>query len=143
MNTMQKISLLALRLALGWMFFYAGITKVLDPEWSAEGFLRGASNFSGFYGWLASPGVLPVVNFLNEWGLTLLGASLILGVFMRASAILGSLLMLMYYIPNLNFPYPNEHSYIVDEHIIYIAALMVLGTLGKNAGWSVKRLFKK
>src|SRR3989338_2944417 len=122
MEHMQKLSLFLLRVSFGWMFLYAGITKILNPEWSAAGYLKGAKTFAGFYQWLAGPQVIPVVNFINEWGLALLGVSLIFGVFVRLSGILGAALMLMYYFPILQFPYPNAHSYIVDEHIIYAAA---------------------
>src|SRR6185503_4884183 len=79
MNPSQKLSLFWLRIVLGWMFFWAGITKVLDPTWSAAGYLGGAKVLGGFYHWLTGPGILPTVNFMNEWGLTLLGVSLILG----------------------------------------------------------------
>lgn len=129
MTKSEKISLFLLRIALGWLFFYAGITKVLDPKWSAAGYLTTAKTFSGFYGWLASPSVLPIVNFVNEWGLTLLGISLILGVFVRLSSILGAAMMLLYYLPILAFPYPNPHSFIVDEHIIYALVLIFFATL--------------
>jgi len=120
----QKISLFVLRLAMGWMFFYAGVTKIIDPSFSAAGYMKGAKTFSAFYQWLVQPGILPLVNFINEWGLTLLGISLILGIGVRLSSILGATLMLMYYFPILQFPYPNAHSYIVDEHIIYASALL-------------------
>ena len=130
---MTHYSFIALRLVLGWVFFYAGITKVLDPEWSAGGYLKGAKVLSSFYGWLASPAVLPITNFLNEWGLTLIGTSLILGVGVRYSAVLGALLMLLYYIPQ-GFPYPNPHSLIVDEHIVYIAALLLLASRAPEGG---------
>lgn len=126
---MQKISLFLLRISLGWLFFYAGITKIINPAWSAAGYLKGAKTFAGFYQWIAGPSLLPVTNFVNEWGLTLLGASLILGISVRLSTMLGALLMLLYYLPILSFPYPNPHSYIVDEHIIYIFALLLLGSL--------------
>ncbi|MEK7586546.1 MAG: DoxX family protein [Patescibacteria group bacterium] len=128
LNKIPKLSLLLLRLTVGWMFFYAGITKVLNDGWSAGGYLAGAKNFTGFYQWLASPAILPITNFLNEWGLTLLGVALILGVFVRICSLLGALMMLLYYLVILEFPYPNAHAYIVDEHIIYIAILLFFAT---------------
>lgn len=137
MTQFQKISAFLLRIALGGLFFYAGITKILDPKWSAAGYLKGAQTFSSFYTWLISPSVLPIVNFINEWGLTLLGVSLILGVFVRLSAKLGALLMLLYYFPVLNFPHIAPHSYIVDEHIIYAAALLLLGSLDAGKIWGL------
>ena len=111
------------RIALGWLFFYAGITKVLNPAWSAAGFLKTAKTFPAFYQSLIDPAVLPITNFVNEWGLTLLGISLILGIGVRLSAFLGGVLMLMYYFPGLDFPKIGQNSYLVDEHIIYALVL--------------------
>ena len=138
MGTFQKISLFALRVSLGWLMFYAGITKVLDPSWSAEGYLRGAKNFVGLYNWFASPGILPIINFVNEWGLTLLGISLILGLFVRIGSLSGVLLMILYYLPIIDFPYPNPHSYLVDEHIIYVFALFVLASFQAGRVWGLE-----
>ena len=138
MGTFQKISLFALRVSLGWLMFYAGITKVLDPSWSAEGYLRGAKNFVGLYNWFASPGILPIINFVNEWGLTLLGISLILGLFVRIGSLSGVLLMILYYLPIIDFPYPNPHSYLVDEHIIYVFALFVLASFRAGRVWGLE-----
>src|SRR3989344_2380458 len=119
MNQLNKVSamwLAVLRIVIGWLIFYAGITKVLDPAWSAAGYLKSAQTLPQFYGWLAGEGMLPIVNFVNEWGLTLLGASLVLGIGVRLSSVLGAILMLMYYFPVLEFPYiPGAHAYIVDE----------------------------
>lgn len=129
MNRFHDISLFILRLALGWLFLYAGMTKVLNSEWSAEGYLQSAQTLSSFYAWLASPTILPIINFVNEWALTLLGVSLIFGLFVRLSGILGALLMLLYYFPGLDFPYVEPHSFLVDEHIVYAAALLVLSAL--------------
>lgn len=125
MTTMQKVSLVGLRVTLGWFMFYAGITKVLDPAWSAEGYIKGAKSMVWFYQWLLAPNILPTVNFLNKWGLTLLGISLILGLFVRWSSAAGIVLMVLYYIAILDFPYPDAHSYLVDQHIIYSFVLFL------------------
>lgn len=144
MERRAKIAVLLLRLSLGWLFFYAGFTKVINPDWSAAGYLAGAKTFTGFYHWLATPAVLPVINFLNEWGLTLLGVSLLAGLFVRWSALAGAGLMLLYYFA-LPFPYPNEHSFLIDEHIVYALALILLWTLhaGKYWGLDIPRKGRK
>ena len=141
MATSQKFFLFLLRVSAGWMFFYAGITKVLNPQWSAEGYLKGAKAFTWLFQMLLDPSVLPIVNFMNKWGLTLLGVSLILGLFVRFSSILGVLLMALYYIP-LGFPHPNPNSYIVDQHIIYIAVLLFFAAIsaGRVFGMDSKRV---
>lgn len=134
MSKVQKLSLLFLRLSLGWLFFYAGITKVLDPSWTAAGYLKAAQTATGLYNWFASPQNITWVNFLNEWGLTLIGGALILGIFVRLAALSGILLMILYYIPILNFPYVGKGttSFLVDQHIIFILALLLLWVF--NAG---------
>ena len=138
MTQFQKISLFFLRISLGWMFFWAGITKVLDPTWSSVGYLQGAKTFTGFYQLLTAPSLLPLVNFMNEWGLTFLGVALIFGAFVRLSSILGAVLMLLYYFPILQFPYPNPHSFLVDEHIIFIFSLLVLTGLRAGRVWGLE-----
>ena len=122
LNNLETKFLLISRFTLGWLIFYAGITKILDPAWTAKGYLMGAKTFPGFYGWLASPENIGWINLLNEWGLALVGASLILGLGVRLSSILGVALMLLYYFPILEFP-KVEHGFIVDDHLIYAAVL--------------------
>lgn len=139
MTKLQRISLFVLRVGLGWVFFWAGITKVLNPAWSAGGFLQGAKTFPDLFHWFASPAVLPFTNFMNEWGLTLLGTSLILGIFIRWSAPFGIALMALYYLPILQFPYPNVNSFIVDEHIIYIVALILLAVFNAGRYWGLEK----
>lgn len=123
-------------MAMGWLFFWAGITKILNPDWTAESFLKGAKAFSGLYEFFLSPEILPIVNILNAWGLTLIGVSLILGVFLRISAVLGMILMVLYYLP-LGFPHPNPNAYIVDQHLIYILGLGILASFEAGSFWSL------
>lgn len=132
----QRYGMLALRITIGWYFLYAGFTKLIDSQWSAAGYLQHAASFNGFYSWLASPGLLPIVNFLNEWGLFLIGLSLLLGVFVRWSGILGAIMMILYYFPVLTFPTVGEHAYLIDEHLIYAAGLLALaGYYYANPAW--------
>ncbi len=128
MSTTSRFFLVVLRVSLGCLFLYAGVTKIIAPAWSAAGYLNGAKNFTGFYQWLAQPAMLPITNALNEWGLTLLGISLILGIAVRLSGVLGAVLMILYYLA-LDFPYPNAHALLVDEHIIYAVALLFLASV--------------
>ncbi|MBI5621746.1 DoxX family membrane protein [Candidatus Falkowbacteria bacterium] len=131
-SVLRQPSFVLLRVALGILFGYAGISHLTTSGWSAGGYLMNAKTFSGFYAWLAGSSILPLVNFVNEWGLTLLGISLALGLFVRFSAPLGALLMLLYYFPVLNFPLVGEHGWLVDEHIVYLFALLYLAA--ENAG---------
>jgi thiosulfate dehydrogenase [quinone] large subunit len=140
---LRRISLFLLRIAMGSLFFYAGITKILDSTWTSAGYLNSAKTLPTFYQWLASPGILPWVDLINQWGLTLLGASLILGLLVRFTAPLGALMMLLYYLPILNFPYVGTHGYIVDQHIIYIFALLVINSFRASSIFGIDRLLER
>ncbi|MCK9361607.1 DoxX family protein [Patescibacteria group bacterium] len=135
MTNYQRISLFALRLSLGWLFFYAGITKIFNPAWSAAGYLKGAKTFAMLFGWMLDPSVLPFINFMNAWGLALLGVSLLAGGLVRYSAYAGVLLMTLYYLAAMDFPYPNAHAFLVDEHVIYSVALLTLVAFDAGRIW--------
>lgn len=115
---------------------YAGVTKILNPSWTAESYMKGAKTLPELFNWFSQAQNIGWVNLVNEWGLALLGVSLILGIGVRLSASLGVILMFLYYLPILEFPIVGEHSYIVDEHIIYAAALLFLASVqaGKILG---------
>ncbi|MBI1998963.1 MAG: DoxX family protein [Parcubacteria group bacterium] len=144
-NDGALIALLALRLSLGWLFFYSGIIKIFDADWTAAGYLAGAKTFPALFQWFAVPANIGWVNFVNEWGLALVGLLLITGLFVRYASIAGIVLMALYYLPVLAFPYPNAHSFIVDEHIIYILVLLffVFSGAGTVYGLDGARMQKK
>lgn len=128
-----------LRIAFGWIFLYAGLTKVLDPAWTAEGYLNSAKTLTGLYGWLASADALPYVDALNSWGLTLLGVSLILGLFVRLSSSLGVVLMALYYLPIFDFPFVGKNFFLVDDHVIYILLLILLVQIRAGRFWGLDK----
>ncbi len=117
---------LLFRLVAGWFLFYAGWAKITNPDWTAAGYIKGAKTLPGLFSWLASPENIGWVNFLNEWGLLLAGIGLIIGGATRFSAIVAAVLMFLYYLPVLDFPMAGAHGYIVDDHIFYVAAFIVL-----------------
>lgn len=132
-----------LRISLGALFFYAGISKVLNPDWSAAGYLNSAKTFPGLYHWFASVGNIGWVNFVNEWGLTLVGVALITGLLVRWASLGGIFIMALYYIAILQFPYVGANSFLVDDHIIFITIFLVL--IASNAGtfWGLDSWLQK
>jgi len=81
-----------IRIIVGWHFLYEGIVKLIDPEWTSTAYLLESTWwFSGMFKALAAnQSLLPVVDFLNTWGLILTGACLFFGIFTRISACCGS-----------------------------------------------------
>lgn len=122
-------ALLALRLVMGWTLFYAGVDKLLDPEWTAQGFLVHAipegNPFVGMWSMMAS-NYLWLIDPLVMWGLTLTGLGLMLGAAVRWNAFWAAMMMLFFWAASL----PLEHGIVVDDHIVYALILFGLGALG-------------
>ena len=133
-DDIQLYGLVVLRVLIGWHFLYEGIAKLLNPYWSSAAFLLDAKwIFSGLAKWIVSnPSILSLVDNLNMWGLTLIGACLILGLFGRHVSMLGMLLVLVYYLftPSfwwLEYARPGEGSYlVVNKNLIEACALFVV-----------------
>lgn len=110
------------------------MTKIMNPDWSARGFLFDSKGmFKEMFYWMAkNEAVLNSVNFLNQWGLVLIGLGLILGVFSRFAKISGVVMLLMFFLshpPLIGVEYilPSEGSYLwVNKNLIEMSALLVL-----------------
>ncbi|MBI5010136.1 MAG: DoxX family protein [Bacteroidia bacterium] len=130
----EKIVLVTLRLLIGWHILYEGFAKLLIPNWTSASFLKESQwILKGFSEWIiSSPGVLSAVDFLNTWGLILIGMGLVLGLFTRIASISGAVLLLVYYLNNppligLEYSVPAEGSYlVVSKTLIESMALVVL-----------------
>ena len=149
-NTLLLIFLVILRVAIGWHFLYEGVVKLLMPDWSA-GFFLSQSRwiFSGLFNWMAdTPAVLQVVDFLNIWGLILIGLGLMLGIFTRAASIAGIVLLGLYYIAvppfiGMDFGVPQEgHYMIVNKNLVELLALCVLAVIPTGHYIGLARLLK-
>ena len=134
MKHFSKFLFLFIRISLGWLFLYEGVTKLFDPNWSAEAYLRGSYGFFSplFHLLSSNAAILNVVDFLNEWGLTLIGAGLLLGLFTRLASVSGIVLLFLYY-----FAYPpfgdqmtgvvsEGHYWIINRNLIELLALMII-----------------
>lgn len=130
----QTFWLVALRMVIGWHFLYEGIIKVLNPKWTALGYLMDSKGwFTPFFHSMANnPEILAVVNFLNEWGLILVGLGLIVGSLTRIACIGGIILLGFYFLshpPFIDSQYmlPTEGSYLwIDKNLIEMVALAIL-----------------
>ena len=133
-DNLQLYGMVTLRILIGWHLLYEGIAKLLNPYWSSAAFLLDAKwIFSGVAEWMvATPSILSLVDNLNIWGLTLIGACLMLGLFGRHVSLAGMLLVLVYYLftPSfwwLEYARPGEGSYlVVNKNLIEACALFVI-----------------
>lgn len=120
-----------LRFALGALFLMAGWTKI-GTTWSAASYLAVATG--PFAEWFRSLAGNSLVDLSNAWGLFLLGVALILGLFVRPAALLGMVLMALYYLAA--FTANTAHGY-VDEHVIYFCVLALFAAGGAGHVWGL------
>jgi thiosulfate dehydrogenase [quinone] large subunit len=132
-TSLDKTLIVYFRLAMGWTFLYAGVTQLADPGWSVVGFLGGTKTFHDVLAPFAAPAVATYVTFLVEWGHLLIGLSLISGVLVRLSASFGIMLMLVYYMAHMDFPYvESKLNFLMDYHLVYAGVLIYL--IARRAG---------
>jgi uncharacterized membrane protein YphA (DoxX/SURF4 family) len=132
-NNISLWVLSILRMAIGWHFLYEGIVKLADPGWTSASYLISSRwLFSGAFHWISThPGILQAVDFLNIWGLILIGLGLMLGMLARYANMAGILLLALYYIASPPFisstgAYLEGHYIWIDKNLIELIALIVL-----------------
>ena len=150
-NNLQLYGLVALRVLIGWHILYEGIAKLINPYWSSAAYLLDSKWI--FSGWAESivsdPTLLTISDYVNMWGLTLVGLCLVLGFYSRHAAIGGMVFILLYYLfapPLLGLEYsrPGEGSYlIVNKNLIEACALFVLYTFPTSHLIGIDRLLSK
>lgn len=133
LKPIQKALLVLLRIAVGWHFLYEGLVKLAMGNWTSADFLGVSSWIFAplFRSIAAAPSLLAVVDFLNIWGLILIGAALMAGLAVRPAAIAGIALLALYYLANPpfvghDFGVPQEgHYLVVNKNLIELFALAV------------------
>jgi len=108
--------------------------RIVNPYWTSAGYL--AESKWWFSGWFhdiaANPTLLTIVDYVNEWGLLVIGIGLMFGLFTRTVTVAAMVLLFLYYIaapPFVGYVYsmPSEGSYlIVNKVLIELVAVAVL-----------------
>lgn len=107
----QQFFLALLRIAIGWHFLREGIVKLMEPGWTAYGYLMGSwGPFSDIFHWMAGEEwMMSIINISMPWMLTIAGAGLILGLFTRTCSAIAMALLAMFYLaaPPFELPPPD------------------------------------
>ena len=130
----QMFWLVALRMLVGWHCLYEGLVKILNPKWTSMGYLLDAQGWfaSWFHLMANNKNLLSVIDFMNEWGLFLIGLGLIVGCFSRLACVGGIALLGLYWLSHphyigVEYMLPFEGSYLfVDKNLVELGALAVL-----------------
>lgn len=150
--SIQGFALVALRTLIGWHFLYEGIYKLALPGWTRAGVPVTAWSSAGYLGAatgpaaplfhaLAQPSALAIIDRLVPIGLTLVGVSLVAGLFTQAGCAGAMAFLTLFYlsaIPTSGTPQPGaEGAYLlVSKNLIELVAVLVLFTshTGRMAG---------
>lgn len=151
MSNAQLAWLIILRIVIGWHFLYEGYVKLMNPGWSSIGYLKDSKGpFSEFFYFFAShPTILKVIDLLNEWGLSLIGLCLILGLSSRIAALGGMVLLSMYYLSHppytgLDYTVPSEGNYLlINKTLIEFCAMGVLSLFQTSRSIGMDRLLQR
>ncbi len=147
-STTQAFALVALRITIGWHFLFEGGVKVLNPHWTAKAYLLDSGGFlKGFFDQMAgNQSLLSLLNSVNAWGLSLIGFSLMIGIFTRYSSLAGMAMLLLYYLshpafPGIEYLFPSDGSYfIINKTLIELFALLVILTFPTSQIFGLQRL---
>jgi len=130
----QLVWLVFLRVLIGWYFLYEGLAKVLTPDWTSFGYLMDSQGFLSpvFKLLTQNQTVMSMVDFVNIYGLILIGLSLLLGLFDRIGTIGAISLLILYCLSHpalldVSYVFRPEGSYLwVDKNLIMLGAVVVL-----------------
>ena len=142
-------SVALLRVFIGWHFLYEGVIKIYNPEWTSFGYLASAQGpLRPFFLWMSQEPLSHWADTLNWMALMFVGISLLLGVFEKQGAIIGALLLGLYYLAHPSFPWlPQvnvEGSYwFVNKNLIELAACLVIYKLPTSQTFGLGYIFKR
>jgi uncharacterized membrane protein YphA (DoxX/SURF4 family) len=137
MNRSLRLSIILLRIAMGGLLFYSGLTKVFDAALSLPKPLISAF-LPDLYFWLGAPDRLSSVNTLYEWALVVVGFLLLIGLLTRTASIAAMVLVLFSYLPSL----PSSAHFALNENLIYILVLLTLMTARAGQFMGMDKYFK-
>ena len=151
-----QLGIAVLRIGVGIIFLWAGLEKLFAPEpFSAAGFLQFGT--SGSLGWpfvsgevaegtvfnpthdfwaglATNDAVMSIINVLVPFGQIGIGIGLILGLLTRFSSIMGTLMMLFFFVAAWDFEFG-----IVNQHLTYALVTGFLGLIGAGNYYGLDR----
>jgi uncharacterized membrane protein YphA (DoxX/SURF4 family) len=149
LNQIFKWLLTILRIVIGWHFLYEGISKIAAEAWSSAPYLASSRwIFAPLFHLMAeSSAVTAIVDFVNIWGMILVGLGLMLGLFTRWASAGGALMLLFYFLayppfPGFMFGVPVEGSYLwVNRNLIEFFVLTAFIFIPSGFLFGIDRLY--
>ena len=123
-----RIIILFLRIALGLNFLYLGYSVLFNPSLERDLHER---SLDSLYAWLAAPGTAGWIHPFSQWAFLIIGGCLIIGLATRFVSVVGIIVTLLSFLPNISYSALTVSQFINDEVIVVICLLIILFS---NAG---------
>jgi thiosulfate dehydrogenase [quinone] large subunit len=148
-----------LRMLMGWVFFYAGVEKLLGvgldagKTWSAGGFLKFATvgSWPGAADgaiinpthdfWVSLAGnaqLLGIINILVPVGEVAIGAALILGLATRFASLSGVIMLGLFYVASWDFALG-----VINTDVVYMVLTGFLGVVAAGEVYGLDRYVER
>jgi thiosulfate dehydrogenase (quinone) large subunit len=139
----HQLGVAILRIVVGIVFLSAAFEKlVIAKDWTAAGFLKFATGGSPilaepaegaiynpthdiWVGLVTNDAAMGLINVLVPWGQLGIGIALIVGLFTRFAATMGTLMMLLFFVAAWDFQYG-----VVNQHLTYAVVTAFIGYIG-------------
>jgi len=143
--------LTVIRITIGWHFLYEGIAKILAKGWSSAPYLAGSKwIFAPLFNSMAeNAGVISFVDFMNIYGMILVGLGLILGLLTRWASLGGAIMLLFYFVayppvPGYTIGVPVEGSYLwINKTLIEFFVLSAFIFMSSEYHFGIDRLYTR
>ncbi len=147
-NKVTTWLLTVIRITIGWHFLYEGVAKIVAGNWSSAPYLAGSRwIFAPLFNAMAdSVAITSVVDFINIWGMILVGLGLIIGLLTRYASIAGAVMLLFYFVayppvPGYTVGVPVEGSYLwINKTLIEFFVLAAFSFMTSKFHFGLDRL---
>jgi thiosulfate dehydrogenase [quinone] large subunit len=149
-------ALAVLRLATGFIFLWAFFDKTFGLGFATpveRAWINGGTPAQGFLGSPSVTGPLkdffvslatPLTDVLFMAGMLGIGLAVMLGIGLRVSAVVGTAIMVAMYLAEWPFAAnAGSTNPLVDYHIVYALALIVVAVLAAGDTWGFGRAWKR
>ena len=147
----EQLIWILLRLSMGWLFLWAFFDKLFGLGFSTKPNLSWVNGVSPTYYFLDKVSVglfspifhqiagLAIIDWLFMLGLLGIGASLLIGIYIKVASILGAVMVFFMWLAL----FPPAQNPFLDEHLVYILIFAGIYLNAKEGAFDIRNTLKK
>jgi uncharacterized membrane protein YphA (DoxX/SURF4 family) len=126
--------MLLLRIATGWVIAYDGLSKFTSSTWSFVSVIKGSHIAPQFYNQLALEPYLSVLSQFYPIALIIAGLMILTGLWIRIGGGLAIVLLVLSYLPGVDFPLSAN---LINTQVIHALVIGVLLAVHADNFWGL------